>query len=1103
MGRMLTVLCAGSVVITSALARTVELAPGMTSLAHPLTLTASDSGTRFVGAADGTTVLSGGVPITGWTAREDGVWVARAPFYFEALFVNGRRAVRARAPNTGFFQARDLASEENGTCGVGLLPAEATLLAQVPAADLPFVHLVAHVKWDLYRRPLTSFNASSSRVRIAGVSASKLDAQEQFYFENLRSAFDAPGEWFYDGVAGEVLYRPLPGERLDWLEAIAPRQGLETLVAIDGAEDVTFENVTFAHSTPSEQMGPSSYDSYQAAVATPATVKVNHARRIVFRNCAFRHIGAYGMHLETDCSSNRVESCLFDDLGAGGMKIGPFANPGASGAVVQPPAATSFNLVTNCVFRRGGRHTESGVGVIIAHASDNTVVKNTIEDFYYTGISVGWVWGYAGSVAQRNQIGFNRIRKIGQRALSDMGGIYTLGTSFGTRLFNNVISDIDSYSYGGWGIYPDEGSEGLTVENNLVYDTMDASLHQHYGRANVIRNNIFGFSRQCQVAVTRVESHLSMKVENNILYWQSGDAFGTRYTGIKNGAQIEWRSNLWWCVESAPRYNGATYAQWTSGGRDAGGAVADPLFVDASERDFRLQPESPAFAMGFKSFDPAAAGADLLVEDEHVLPEATVAIAGPVTVGPGFASVSVPVTAQVLSYGRGASFARRYSSARVVVRLTPVTGGESRVCTFTIAGDQDAHEFTAAFEGVEPGISYDVVVQVKMGDEETELQTDQTAVTTARSVAWIAERAATFPHARWTLPATGAHVANGRISLVREVGEIHDTLTYTPTGGVECAEVNLCTRLYCALLPEVVESYHPESAGLTLVGTTNAPAHFAVWGAGKWNVTGVEEPADNVSAEYDVKILIDRRVGRVAYRVRPVNGQWIDLGAYEIAAERGPIRQIDFVGSVDLAQMDGVCLDANLVKTDDGTEYADFSSALAAGATGVLTPLWPSVWNLPAASGVFELRDVQQAVSFGGAATVLKTEDRGNGVVRCWYARLPAGVDRARAAKYAPATVALGLVDAMTDGSVVKLGNYLVANGEMSFSVSIDDVEVTQAAIKDFVEVKASLTDEWMKPADADIRFTLDEAGRGKVFVVPNRKGTGGFTRVRILEEKD
>ena len=206
---------------------------------------------------------------------------------------------------------------------------------------------------------------------------------------------------------------------------------------------------------------------------------------------------------------------------------------------------------------------------------------------------------------------FNRIRKIGQRALSDMGGIYTLGTSFGTRLYNNVISDIDAYTYGGWGLYPDEGSEGITLENNLVYDTKDASMHQHYGRNNILRNNILCFSRECQVAVTRVEPHRSMTIERNILYWQKGDAFGTRYRGIANGAKLDWSKNLWWCCAGEPRFNGKSYAEWQTGGRDAGGLVADPGFVNPAARDFRLRPGSPALKLGFKPFDPAEAGCNL------------------------------------------------------------------------------------------------------------------------------------------------------------------------------------------------------------------------------------------------------------------------------------------------------------------------------------------------------------------------------------------------------------------------------------------------------------------------------------------------------------
>ena len=619
----LTVMAAGLALATgAALAdggarRTVRLGPGLNALDKPMALTAADSGTRYVGASDGSTVLSGGLKITGWTARADGVWAAKAPFFFETLFVNGRRAVRAREPNKGYFHVREIVRGTNGLVrALGLLPPQAALVAKVPAADLPFVHLNAHMKWALQQRPLAGFDAAKGCVSFADISDPKwnrMDPKEQYCLENLRSAFDAPGEWFYDGTAGEVLYRPLPGERIGRIEAIAPRQGFATLVTLDGAEDVTFENVMFAHSTPSEETGPSSHHASQGAMPSPATVLANDSRRLVFRNCAFRHTGGYALHLAKNCTSNLVASCWFEDLGAGGVKIGPFdgMKKDKLGAAARPPAGTAFNTVTNCVFRHGGRFRESGIGVFIGHASDNVIVKNTIEDFYYTGISVGWVWGYGGSVAQRNQIGYNRISRIGQKVLSDMGGIYTLGTSFGTRIFNNVISDVDSLSYGGWGIYPDEGSEGVVIENNLVYDTMDASFHQHYGRGNVLRNNILCFSRQCQVAVTRVEPHLSVSVEGNILLWEKGDAFGARYPGIRDGAKVAWTNNVWWCTGGEPRFNGKTYAQWRAGGRDAGGQVADPCFVDAAKRDFRLKRGSPALKAGFRAFDPSEAGSSL------------------------------------------------------------------------------------------------------------------------------------------------------------------------------------------------------------------------------------------------------------------------------------------------------------------------------------------------------------------------------------------------------------------------------------------------------------------------------------------------------------
>jgi hypothetical protein len=266
---------------------------------------------------------------------------------------------------------------------------------------------------------------------------------------------------------------------------------------------------------------------------------------------------------------------------------------------------TSGNRIENCTIRHGGCTFPAAVGIWIGQSSDNAVIHNEIFDLLYTGISAGWTWGYGLSRAQRNRIEANRIHQIGQGLLCDMGGIYTLGNAEGTVVRGNVIHGVEGRTYGGWGLYADEGTTGIVFEHNLVYDTTSGGFHQHYGRDNVVRHNVFVNARDWQVQASRPEDHHSFTFERNIIAWRSGQAI----KGPWDKLQAVTGSNCWWNSAGEPvTFLGKPLTEWQSAGHEQGSIVAFPGFVDPDRHDYRLKPEAPTLPLGFIPHDWGTAG---------------------------------------------------------------------------------------------------------------------------------------------------------------------------------------------------------------------------------------------------------------------------------------------------------------------------------------------------------------------------------------------------------------------------------------------------------------------------------------------------------------
>lgn len=560
-------------------------------------------GTRVqwrVGEANGRTEWTAELGVAGKDLRE--------------LWIDGARRTLARHPDHGTLAVESVPTADgewtHGNFGFRCKPGE--LDPSAVGGDL-----VVMCRWVESHLPITAFDTATNTITTSKRSVFRLDSGDPWYAEGAAAFLDQPGEFCVDRTTGRLRYLPKPGEDPAKVQAFVPR--LAQLLRLAGVpeqgrfvDNVTFEGLAFEHAEwwfpadfRSNWPSPDAGGFAQAAILVPAAISATGARNCTFDGCEIAHVGTYGVELDRGCAGNTFSHCRIHDLGAGGIKLGETAIRKDAGD------ATAGNLIADCEVGDGGHLFHSAIGVWIGQSPGNQIVHNEIHDFLYSGISIGWTWGYGEALARDELIEGNHVHHIGVRQdgegvwLADMAGIYTLGRQPGTVIRGNWFHDIAAFKYGGWGIYFDEGTSDVRAEGNVVARTTHGGFHQHYGKDNVFANNVLIAGRDAQIQRTRPEEHTSFTFTKNIVVWPQGKLFA----GDLQNLHYAFDNNIYWRTDGEPiRFGDWLFADWQGKGMDRSSRIVDPQFVDAAHDDYRLTADSPARALGIESNDLRAVG---------------------------------------------------------------------------------------------------------------------------------------------------------------------------------------------------------------------------------------------------------------------------------------------------------------------------------------------------------------------------------------------------------------------------------------------------------------------------------------------------------------
>lgn len=500
---------------------TVWLADGIHPIAEPLLFQPFESSIpnaslTFKSMQGTKPVISGGLKISNWSKRQDGFWqcklsnIAPGVQSVRELFVNGKRASRARFPNQDFLRVKKAGDDKrtNFYFEKGDFP----LPSKSKNVELVFMH-----DWSITRIGVKEIKAEADQlIAVDNIGAKSpsfftIDNWEphpRYFLENALEFIDSDFEWVFLPETKEIVISlPKNTDPSKFNIVIPVSAGLISMV---GKEDkpiknIQFEGITFQFAK--WDIPTSGYCGIQATFydrrkednnewnwnVIPAAVTATWGDRLVFSNCIFTNLGGTGLWLGMGCRNSMVSNSIFDDISGNGIMIGEGQDRQKNGVnwyKTAPEQVALGNTIQNSKITHCGSQYFCAVGIWAGLTSNTSIKNNEICNLPYTGISIGWMWSTEPTPCQENIIDGNHIHHI-MNTLSDGGGIYMLGLQPRSKLLNNHIHDVkkNAGSAESNGMFLDEGITDVRVENNLIYNIAKSPIRFHKATKNLVQGN--------------------------------------------------------------------------------------------------------------------------------------------------------------------------------------------------------------------------------------------------------------------------------------------------------------------------------------------------------------------------------------------------------------------------------------------------------------------------------------------------------------------------------------------------------------------------------------------------------------------------------------